>query len=198
MNSRFVILISATLYLISMVLPGIFYLENNPKFGLCSSALEGNFKCIKYTNGYSCSKIESGKLADPKVMSKQEVDIYCGQDWDAPVFQAYYGYSILLLGWAGILVLNFAWFGNPLFLIALIATRNKNFKDALIASVVAFLFGLTAFMLRSLPNLDTKGPDVDHLGVGYYVWVAAIAFLAVNSYWNFKKQREDIDLSKNL
>lgn len=195
MKSQFVAITAVIFYIISMFLPGIYYFANNPKLGFCSSAMQDDYSCIKFDNGYNCSKIKPDKPIDPKAMTKQDIESYCGQDWNTPVSQAYYGYTILLLGWAGIFVFNFAWYGNLIMVYILLRFHVENPRNILIASIIAFLLGLNAFTLRNLPNLDAHGPAIHHLGIGYYVWMLSIILLICSSYKKFRENNIPIKLT---
>ena len=106
--------------------------------------------------------------------------------------QKMYGYFILGFGWLGMVHGVFAWFANPLFLLALIRARVEKPKTILVTASAAFILGLTAFMLRSIPNLDTEGPDVDHLSIGYYVWMTSIALLAIYAYRKMTEEKNTL------
>lgn len=101
--------------------------------------------------------------------------------------EIFYGYWILLFGAFGILELIFSWYANLIVLFILIFGRNEKPKNIFIASIIAFILGLTALRVHSLPNLDTAGPLVDHLAVGYYVWMASLGLFVIYSYRKFKE-----------
>lgn len=103
--------------------------------------------------------------------------------------QEMYGYYILAFGWFAVVHGVLAWFANPLFLLALVRMRVEKPKTMFITALVAFVLGLTAFMLRSIPNLDKKGPDVDHLAIGYYIWMASIVLLAIYAYRKMAEEK---------
>ena len=91
------------------------------------------------------------------------------------------GLNFLLVGWAGPLALNFAWYANPLFLFAtkkLITSRRSTTGSSIVATVLA----ADAFLFWELP-LDEGGATTDlyGYGLGFLLWLAAILVLLAAS-----------------
>ena len=98
-----------------------------------------------------------------------------------------HGYWILLFGAFGVLKLIFAWYANLIFLFILIFGKNEKPKNVLVASIIAFVLGLTALAVRDLPNLDAADSSVDRLAVGYYVWMTSLLLFVLYSYRKLKE-----------
>ncbi|MGV6398098.1 hypothetical protein ACTUVN_004607 [Pseudomonas caspiana] len=90
---------------------------------------------------------------------------------------------LLLFGWLGPLDGHFAWFANPIYLVALVYWTERRFILSVILAWIAvaltasFLFAKTALI-----NIST-GTDADDvitgLGWGYYLWLTAVTLLAL-------------------
>ena len=85
------------------------------------------------------------------------------------------GYWVLLTGWMGFVIFQFAWFANPLILLSLMLFRRKT-KWALVASALALICLSQAFMFADIP-VDTSGVSIEVVarGNGFYYWVGMVA-----------------------
>ena len=85
------------------------------------------------------------------------------------------GYWVLLTGWMGFVIFQFAWYANPLTLLALLLFRRKTLW-ALVASTLAVVCLSQAFMFEEIP-VDTSGKSLEILarGAGFYYWVGTVA-----------------------
>ncbi len=85
------------------------------------------------------------------------------------------GYWILLTGWLGFLFFQFAWYANPLTVLALLVMRRHPWW-ALITSVLALLCMSQAFLFYEIPS-DAKGGTIAIVsrGMGFYAWIGMIA-----------------------
>lgn len=105
------------------------------------------------------------------------------------------GLNILEIGWLGIFFGMFAWYANALVALAFIFAHIEDFKTALILLVGAILLGPQSFLLRLVPTSEANfgGCDldprllgttpcvpVDHLGVGFYLWMLSFMVLAAH------------------
>lgn len=189
MNNRHIIIILACIvYAVSMFLPGIIYtptVEDNEKNKTCSfinfNKETTSFFCQIQRDIYYCSSLKQDNNHQPT--PRAEILKWCGKDWDDPVSRVDYGYLILAFGWVATFDGNFAWWGNPLFFIAVIFAISKNRKITLISSLSAFILGLMAFLFTDRLRNEGGVNDfiVDHLGSGYYLWMIAIAILIVTA-----------------
>lgn len=85
------------------------------------------------------------------------------------------GWRLLLTAWYGFLVLEFPWLANPLFVIGMVLLPLGRIRPAAVFGLAAFAVGLLS--LRSKIWIAHHTP-IDHLGLGFYVWMAAFAVLA--------------------
>jgi hypothetical protein len=94
-----------------------------------------------------------------------------------------YGYTILLTGGLGFLVGIFAWYANPLLLLALIRLKKETAKSLFVTAVFAFVLGLSALIVHDIPKNEAGGKEfIDHLGIGYYVWMVSLGIFVVYTY----------------
>lgn len=160
--------------------------RSNPKRGECAFAVKDNVMCESFAFGgpglTSCGRVErpaSGKT----FIDKGKILDYC-KGWDAPVAGSYYGYGILLMGFLGAFVGVFAWFANPLMLLAVLLSMFKKRLASMILSVAAMALGLQSYMLEAVPfNESSMDPGnlnlVDHLGLGFYLWMGSLVTFSV-------------------
>lgn len=85
------------------------------------------------------------------------------------------GVDILVTGWMGLLVLDPRWYANPLVLVALLATLFGRHPIATRCAISASLLAIGSFVLPIRYYFkENSGTLVDHLGIGAYLWLAAI------------------------
>jgi|SRR5271165_4269013 len=92
------------------------------------------------------------------------------------------GIQCFLLGPLAILVGQFSWLANPMFVLGLVALLLKWRRASLVLAMLGLFFTLHAFALRTNPMPANEG-GVGELvwrafGTGYYCWVASMAALA--------------------
>ncbi len=87
------------------------------------------------------------------------------------------GLDVLLEGWRGASVGVYAWYSNPLFLLALLAAVLRRPLAAGIAAGTGLVLALTSFAASSLAQ-STGGvaPELA-FGVGFYAWLLPQAVL---------------------
>lgn len=89
-----------------------------------------------------------------------------------------YGYWVLITGWIGAIFIQFAWYANPLNLLALLLARDKP-RTALILSFIALTVASATFIFYEIPTgINYEKVFIKEFGLGFYVWyVAQIFFL---------------------
>ncbi len=89
--------------------------------------------------------------------------------------RAVQGYWIMLVGWMGFMIFQFAWFANPLALLSLLLIRKHPWW-ALATSILSLLCLSQAFLFSEIPT-DTSGQSIAVVsrGIGFYCWVGSIA-----------------------
>ena len=116
--------------------------------------------------------------------------------------QDIHGYWVLLTGWLGFLFFQFAWYANPLTVLAILLMRKDPWW-ALITSALALLCMSQAFLFYGIPS-DTKGNTIEILsrGTGFYCWVGMIicvfyAVIMTLIYRAFKRDNDSTEPTIN-
>ncbi len=84
------------------------------------------------------------------------------------------GWRLLLTAWYGALILEFPWFANIAFFLAVWFAAKGSTRAAGVAGACAFLIGLLSFRSRIW---ITNHTHIDSLGWGFYVWMASFLIL---------------------
>lgn len=87
------------------------------------------------------------------------------------------GWGLLVMGWLGAIMLQFGWWANPCFALALfllLRGRRVGPRTAMIVAVALTLLLADALRWRNAPNDASDGPIVAYLS-GYWLWCAAMA-----------------------
>lgn len=85
------------------------------------------------------------------------------------------------VGVLGVLMLQFGWFSNPIYLISILCFILKKYNASLVLSVIA---SLIAF--QSLSLLDGGGGGeyrINGLAIGFYPWLVSFLVIVVSSYY---------------
>ncbi|MCS3467036.1 hypothetical protein M2401_000757 [Pseudomonas sp. JUb42] len=100
-------------------------------------------------------------------------------------FPAYYqgdhfflGRDILLIGWLGALEANFAWFANPIYLLAL-GLAQWRCRDFMILAWIAVCVAASFLLCKAVtlkPHLGAM--PITSLGWGFYLWLLAMVLAA--------------------
>lgn len=160
--------------------------RSNPKRDECAFAVQANVMCESFSFGgpglTSCGLVES-KTSGRTFVDKRKILEYCA-GWDTPVAASNYGFGILVMGFLGVFVGVFAWFANPLMLLALVLAMFKKRIAAMILSVSSIAIGLQSYMLEAVPFNESSTDSgnlnlVDHLGPGFYLWMGSLVTLSV-------------------
>jgi hypothetical protein len=97
------------------------------------------------------------------------------------------GGGVLLLGWLGPLAGSFAWFANPLLILAMYFSKEKP-SAAMAAAFLGFALALTTFGLKIIPS-DNGSYTVLGFGAGCYLWLACFPAVFIASLLNNRKSR---------
>jgi hypothetical protein len=100
------------------------------------------------------------------------------------------GWTLLRRGWQAADSGIYAWYANPLFLLAWLAAAGRLFRIAAVISVPGLLLGLTSLAAGDLARAG--GLPVSELGfrAGFFLWLLALAALAVCCCWRSFVVRE--------
>ena len=110
----------------------------------------------------------------------------------ALIFQQHeslYGIEVLLWGWWGVLVLEFAWFANPAYLLAIAGCMGESPKLTKLASTVGLMLGLTSFHAKEWWFDEGSGTLIIGLGPGFYVWMLSLCILLVGAFFTSPSRR---------
>ncbi len=90
------------------------------------------------------------------------------------------GWELLLLGWIGPVASQFGWYANVIFLIALptFVFKRRSGGWSVAVGLLATGLALSSLGLEVLPN-DAGGTSICGFGTGFYLWLGAIAGLAL-------------------
>jgi hypothetical protein len=96
------------------------------------------------------------------------------------------GWGILMMGWLGVLVLQFGWFANPVFVAALVllATSKRRTGWATLVSVLLACLIADALTWHEMYG-DNGSVPIQAFGAGYYLWLATMIGAAVTLAWPF-------------
>jgi hypothetical protein len=93
----------------------------------------------------------------------------------------WYGLRILVIGWLGILVGQFAWLANSLWLAGIVFFVFRKWMATMIFSGLSLLFALNTFtMFVSELPADEGGVNkfhLVHLRIGFYSWLTSLLVL---------------------
>jgi hypothetical protein len=97
------------------------------------------------------------------------------------------GYEVLLLGWQGLFIGNFAWMANVLLAVSLVLLLGGHERAAAITAMIAFALALQTIMLLGARVIADEGGvthmTMSRLYTGFYLWIASIAVVLVGSLW---------------
>jgi hypothetical protein len=99
------------------------------------------------------------------------------------------GLDLLLRGWEGAPRGVYAWFANPLFVVALAAAFWKRDVAAAVIAGLAAVLGATSFFTEDLLRRSMSSVPPIQLKIGFYVWLAALVALSLRSLARVLKQR---------
>ena len=83
-------------------------------------------------------------------------------------------------GWQAVVVLNFAWFANPLYLYSLRMVLGRHWRTAAALGSLALLVALHTFSLMGRPMPD--GAVLVRLHAGFYLWLASMIVVILGSH----------------
>ena len=89
---------------------------------------------------------------------------------------------VFILGWMGILVFQFAWYANPLNVLALLIFESQP-RLAVLLSLLALVIASEAFSFQEIPTglftgIHSDKMFIKELGLGFYSWyLSQILFL---------------------
>lgn len=99
--------------------------------------------------------------------------------------KAYSGFDVLLLGWMGIFLGQFAWFANLFWLLSLLLAGLRQWLLALIAIFLAFLVAMHSFTFFGtevpLDEAFVNTMIFQSYRIGFYFWLLSFVVVALGS-----------------
>ena len=93
-----------------------------------------------------------------------------------------FGGWVFILGWMGIIVFQFAWYANPLNILALLIFESQP-RLSVLLSLLALVIASEAFLFKEIPTglftgIHSEKMFIKELGLGFYSWyLSQILFL---------------------
>jgi len=99
----------------------------------------------------------------------------------------WWGFGVLLTGWTGVFVGQFAWFSNFFLLFGAIGILCRLWITSAVMALLAVALAMDTFTLFGKVLPADEG-DVNHmqvvaLGFGFYIWLASMAALLLAALW---------------
>lgn len=85
-----------------------------------------------------------------------------------------HGGTLLALGWLGILLGHIGWLANPLYVVAIIFTLDRNGRVAAALATCAIVTALTFAVTNSIKVSGGGTLHILHLAPGYWLWIASM------------------------
>lgn len=88
------------------------------------------------------------------------------------------GYWVLFTGWLGLVFFQFAWYANPLILLAILQVKRHP-KTSILLGLFAFTLASETFLFYEIPiGINQEKIYIKELGIGFFIWyLAQILFL---------------------
>ncbi len=89
------------------------------------------------------------------------------------------GFWVLLIGWIGLVIFQFAWYANLLNLLSLLLLNQRPYIS-LFLSGIALLIATQTFLFFEIPvGLQNSKIYIKELGLGFYLWYLSQAIFLV-------------------
>ena len=109
------------------------------------------------------------------------------------------GFWVLLIGWLGFVIFQFAWYAGPLSFLAVL-TMNRRPLFALLLSIAAVTLATESFIFNEIPAASGSAKIfIREFGLGFYFWYGAqwMAFCSIlvnlmgqpDNQWESKSRR---------
>jgi hypothetical protein len=112
------------------------------------------------------------------------------------------GAKVLGLGWMGMLVGQIAWCANPVMVLSLIFLLFRRWLAAAILTLVALAIAANTLLLFSqeipVDEASTSKLRLEHLGIGFYFWVASMIVVVVGAIILRRRGRAGCNLTHKL
>lgn len=101
------------------------------------------------------------------------------------------GLLVLGLGWLWVIGGVVSWLANPIGFVALVLLFTGRYRAASVAGGVALVVALSTSFLTSMNTNfgGGGGSTIWSMGIGYYLWLCAIAIVLLSSLYGMQCQR---------
>lgn len=91
------------------------------------------------------------------------------------------GYWVLATGWLGFVIFQFAWYANPLNLLAILLVGRRP-AVALLLSIAALTLATQAFLFNEIPTVSGEEKTyIREFGLGAYLWYLSHCLILLSS-----------------
>jgi hypothetical protein len=95
------------------------------------------------------------------------------------------GYMVLLLGWLGPFIGQFAWYANPVLFVGMITFLVRQWVATIVLIALSLLMAANTFLLffQGVPA-DEAGVNMltlQNLHIGFYLWIASILTIGIGA-----------------
>lgn len=92
----------------------------------------------------------------------------------------YYGYKVLIFGWAGVLVGSFGWLANPLYLLSIVfVIRRKPISCFLLC--VALALAISSLIFKNIGTSGTSNEYIKYFLKGFWCWLVSLLLMFMAS-----------------
>lgn len=97
----------------------------------------------------------------------------------------YYGWKILILGWAGIFDYAVAWYANPAFIATIILYIN-NQPTCITSAKIALALAVTSLLYRNIWSEDGTPEHIANYGPAFYLWLSSFILILLAATRKFR------------
>ena len=87
---------------------------------------------------------------------------------------------LFIMGWLGAFDLNFSWYANPAYFIALLTYTTKPIATRVL-SAIALILALSFLAYSGMPTHNGGIDPTKKIGLGYYCWAFSFLLLFLSS-----------------
>lgn len=98
------------------------------------------------------------------------------------------GLEVLSSGWWGALNFDFAWYANPIYIVALVFFLRDKFRESCHLALAAIGLGMLSFFAKEWWLHDGDIIPIESLGLAFYVWLTSFTALFLSSIWLLSKK----------
>lgn len=108
-------------------------------------------------------------------------------------------WALLLFGWLGVMGGVFAWFANPLLIVAYKFMRGKSYLKSCVCSLLSLCFAVSFLLHDNI--ISSEAPTYSKItgyGYGYWLWLASISTMLIGSIYIAIKNKKELKIQQTL